>query len=96
MGERYSSVHDGVLVAGVGPVAVGGGERFCGVHGGVLVAGVGSVAVGGGERFSSVHGGVLVAGVGPVAVGGGSGLVVYTVVFSLQESGLSRWGGGAL
>ena len=25
--------------------------------------------------------------------GGGSGLVVYTVVFSLQESGLSRWVG---
>ena len=25
VGERYSSVHGGVLVAGVGPVAVGGG-----------------------------------------------------------------------
>ena len=50
VGERFSGVHGGVLVAGVGPVAVdgGGGERFSGVHDGVLVAGVGPVAVGGG------------------------------------------------
>ena len=47
VGGRFSSVHGGVLVAGVGPVAVGG-ERYSSVHGGVLVAGVGPVAVWGG------------------------------------------------
>ena len=71
MGERYSSVHDGVLVAGVGPVAVGGWGSGIVVYTVVFSLLESGLSRWVGERFSGVHGGVLVAGVGPVAVGGG-------------------------